>query len=454
MFDLFTSKQIFKPSEGFSTDDRKRVYLAMHGKQIGLGMDKQYEDSIISQVYDHANDFDLKFKLAARRGNVESDYQDILESMSKPDKALEIQSNSGSKIWVRKTQEGKYQLKLKPAGDDTYSDPMTFLTLGGIAKLIKDTVKDSSASGGYKNASLVEYSAPRPVFAMGDIKMSQKHKDAGSLRNYAKKVEQFTKKKLASVPKETIQKANATMTRFFQDSKTAFSMRFRAQNLSSILGSNFMSQIQLKDAGKKVHSGGYLGPEARAKASTDMFGTVRDEAGKNGKQFEKYGYAGCSDFSKDVSLGGSVSHYGDVIVHFKKENIFGRATYTMDDSLGPSHNGILPGLVGMDGVTMGTGTTSYRATEGIQKIASDKAYAAAIEGPEKLRDAAQGYSSYIEMQYHGKLTIQQDVGQMCFTDESAMTKYLTKKSKKILKDCGIKVYVMRGRKPQQVSLDD
>lgn len=51
-------------------------------------------------------------------------------------------------------------------------------------------------------------------------------------------------------------------------------------------------------------------------------------------------------------------------------------------------------------------------------MGSDAAYAAAVKGDiGKVRDVA-GVGRYVEAQYHGELTMQQDVAEICFEYKS------------------------------------
>lgn len=197
---------------------------------------------------------------------------------------------------------------------------------------------------------------------VGKAKIADSYKDVGSLKNFEATAAALKKSLYSGVTDAQIERASQTMTELIKSDKIAFTMRIPADVLESILDTHFMGQVELQDRGMKVDSGGTLDPALRARASKNMFGTVHRN--KNGDQFEKYGYISTSDFTKDDEAG-DASQYGNIIVHFKKDRMFGRSTYTMGDSLGHARSSdVLPGMIGTDGTASGMGTQHYDKQRG------------------------------------------------------------------------------------------
>ena len=135
-------------------------------------------------------------------------------------------------------------------------------------------------------------------------------------------------------------------------------------------------------------------------------------------EFERYGYLVTSDVTKFNASG-----YGDVTVRFKKGNLLNRTTYTIDDSLGPSlgdeliagsvKKGSLTGLFYPNNPTEAcTLYEAFRNAEGL--TGSPRDWARKIENG----------SAYLELQYHGALTID-DVASMNFKSSMPSSELLS-----------------------------
>lgn len=163
--------------------------------------------------------------------------------------------------------------------------------------------------------------------------------------------------------------------------------------------------------------------DARAQASKNMFGadvnpadayTTDPEKSKPFKALEKYGYLGDKKL-KDVMKQNTASGYGgggaSGILIFDKDRMSHRTTYTIGDSLGGGyHNDLLPQLY-TRGYDICCNTNSYNSPSE-DEINNCKT-------AEQLKHAL-GEWSYIELQYHGKVT-PQDVKGICIKESTILS---------------------------------
>lgn len=155
--------------------------------------------------------------------------------------------------------------------------------------------------------------------------------------------------------------------------------------IDKIFGSWFKNQIET-GTGK-----GLVDVAARKKASTTLFGTP---AGTAAVDYERYGFLMDRDILAQAKSGiaGQYWSYGDGIqVRFKKDKVI--ATFTMEDSLG---SGLFPSLCSDPKITS---FTQYAGRGG-------KAIVVSTANTRSAVDATRNFAcSYIELQYHGKLTL-------------------------------------------------
>lgn len=206
---------------------------------------------------------------------------------------------------------------------------------------------------------------------------------------------------------------------------SAYSMRFRSANIDKLIESGrFMNQFETGT------SGGTLNAKYRRQATNQLFGL----SGKRLKkpEFEKYGYFGNKDAYKDFAYNltsyNGVFQYGDVIIHFKKDKVANKTTFTVNNSLGPAvskkvvaDNPNRPSLVGIDNRVL--------------KKTVDLLKAGKIETPEEASKALG--VRYLEVQYHGDVNLS-DVSSMYFTNTPS------EKQIQSLKEFGINLYVKEG----------
>ena len=204
----------------------------------------------------------------------------------------------------------------------------------------------------------------------------------------------------------------------------AYSMRVNARDLESIINGGFKNQFETGT------SGGTLSKEQRKKASKRLFGNGGD---MKDSEFEKYGYLGSMDFAVD-SASSMTGQYGKTIVKFKKGNLKDRVTYTIDDSLGNAvFNRVCGGKIGDKCSISGVPIDEIDTVSDFFEHATRADYYNAD-------DVAQIMGMrYWELQYHGKLTID-DVESICFTKADKASDEIIKQ----LKEHKVKVYELKG----------
>lgn len=208
----------------------------------------------------------------------------------------------------------------------------------------------------------------------------------------------------------------------------AYSMRVNAKDLQNIIDGGFKNQFETKT------SGGTLSKRDRMTASYRLFGN--DATNMLDSEFEKYGYLGSTDFKVDYKTS-AASQYGKTIVKFKKDNLNGRVTYTVDDSLGNALYGeVVGGKIGDECSISGVPVFS---TDDLLEYFKESDWND-IDNADELAQIMG--CRYWEIQFHGKLTID-DVESICFTktDRDKVNEEMIKQ----LKDHGVKVYEIRGR---------
>lgn len=205
----------------------------------------------------------------------------------------------------------------------------------------------------------------------------------------------------------------------------AFSMRVSSKNLPNIIENGFLSQFETKT------SGGTLSKSDRMMASKNLFDA--DVLKMDDSEFEKYGYLSSMDFSVDAKTS-ATSQYGKTIIHFDKEKLKDRVTYTVDDSLGNAlYKEVVGGKVGEECSV--SGIPVYNVDDLLEYFKNSDWDA--IDNADELAQLMG--CRYWELQYHGNLTID-DVESVCFTKTDRPTKTLIEQ----LKERGIRVYRVKG----------
>lgn len=207
---------------------------------------------------------------------------------------------------------------------------------------------------------------------------------------------------------------------------SAYSMRFKSANIDKLIESGkFMNQFETGT------NGGLVNAKYRRQATNQLFGLSGKRLKKS--EFEKYGYFGNKDAFKDYTHNstswGGVGQYGDVIIHFAKDKVANKTTFTVNNSLGPAvyqelvaDNPNRPNLVGID--------------KELLKETVDLLKSGNIKTPEEASKALG--VRYLEAQYHGDVNLS-DVSSMYFTNNTPSEKQIQS-----LKEFGINLYVKEG----------
>ena len=215
--------------------------------------------------------------------------------------------------------------------------------------------------------------------------------------------------------KETVEKALKTLI-----DNGDFCMRVNKNSLENIIeDKRFKTQIETGI------SGGTYNPDLRKKATEILFGADSSKIPNNA--YEKYGFL--TEKDKSITfLNGDADNYGNIIVQFKKENLFNRTTYTIGDSLNNISNKslIFAGKVSEPSVCA---------------VPLDKFTNTIIQASKDFNNNSintiskfceKSMVDYIELQYHGELTFN-DIEIIHYQDS------IDENLKKSLEKSGIKV---------------
>ena len=189
--------------------------------------------------------------------------------------------------------------------------------------------------------------------------------------------------------------------------------------LESLFSSHFKSQIET-GTGK-----GMVNVSSRKRAAQELFGC--DIASMKPIEFEKYGFLMDKDILAQAKSGIANQYwsYGDGIqIRFRKDKVI--ATFTMEDSL---HSGLKPSLVTDPRIT------SFGYHKGITY--TDLIKNSVIEATHNWA------SSYIELQYHGNLTL--DCIESIFIPEKVLPK-ISAKVLGLMRKTGATLYSERNGK--------
>ena len=196
-----------------------------------------------------------------------------------------------------------------------------------------------------------------------------------------------------------------------------FGMDIRSEYLENVVAEGFKNQFQTHT------SQGALSFSAREQATKQLFGS--DTGRMQPADFERYGYL----VSRDISAYNS-SGYGDTTVRFKRERVLQRLTYTTDDSLYPASIGeVIGGTVSTNSIA-GIWRHNMSARELLSRVRDSESYI----GDVSTWVGRVTHGSYLEVQYHGALTIE-DVASINFKSNPPSQSLLRK-----LRSKGVKVY--------------
>lgn len=222
-----------------------------------------------------------------------------------------------------------------------------------------------------------------------------------------------------------------TMRDIFE--KNDFCMRLNKNVLPLIAESKFMNQFETGNAPLGLTFG------QRRAVAKKMF-TIPEDA--EGSEYEKYGFLGSKnpkdDFKDDENFTGD---YGDTIVRFKKRNLMHRTTFTIGDSLFNCINDnvrsspvINPQIAS---IQRGHVNEVIYGLNVVENADAEKSY---------LDIQALTRQKYVELQYHGNLTID-DVESVTFNKKTTnVNSPEVRKIIAMLKERGIKCYLVDSKK--------
>lgn len=244
-----------------------------------------------------------------------------------------------------------------------------------------------------------------------------------SLENYNTYADKRIDKNFNSINKSQKEFLKETIDTIVE--KNDFSMMIDSDIVQDVIDKGFLNQFETQT------SGGSLNYGWRRAATKQLFGADADNMKPS--EFEKYGFLGSKNTYESFKTFGT-SQYGDVIVKFKKDNLIDRTTYTIDDSLGLAlMKKIIGGKVGVNSNIGGVRTDGIKQITELFMFMNDDAFDNATKVAQSLG------GRYWELQYHGKLTIE-DVESMTF--KSTPDEKIVRK----LKENNVKVYVLNERR--------
>ena len=217
------------------------------------------------------------------------------------------------------------------------------------------------------------------------------------------------------------------------EENSAFFMRYKSQYFEKLIETDkFMNLFETGI------SGGVPNIEARMKVSKNLFGHNLEK-----ETFifsEKYGYLSSKDFLEDIDFFSKrygTSQYGDIIISFNKDKIKDRITYTLDDSLLAGATKAVVSGDFKDNLSLGIDKYNLKKYYEILKDLSENNDAISLTKEIKKEN---GFFRYIELQYHGDITLD-DVNEICFSKDLPKEDII-----KILKDKNIKLFRLEDEK--------
>lgn len=228
------------------------------------------------------------------------------------------------------------------------------------------------------------------------------------------------KNKISTSDKKIVEKTLDDIVR-----TSEYSIRIKSKDLESLVTDNrFKNQFETNT------SGGTVSKDYRKEATTQLFGANTKKLKKS--DYEKYGYLGNKDYLKDFDHNktwGGTDQYGDVIFRFDKKALKGRVTMTVNNSLGNAVNKRV------------IASSTEKANIGCIELNSINEYTDLIKNNKfnSVEDLVNKIDvRYIELQYHGKLTLG-EVKEVCFTQDVPEKSLI-----EALKGHNIKAYKIEG----------
>lgn len=245
----------------------------------------------------------------------------------------------------------------------------------------------------FVNNNIIEKAKTKQPASSGESREQQNNVPI-TLQNYDKAMEEFRTQRINSVEDlNSFSIMNENLNNLVNNNE--FRMRFPTDD-SEVLKS-ILKDGRLKTQFETNTSGGQLNKDIRKEASQNLFNTPKNI---NARDYEKYGYLGSKDITKDWNP--QLLFYGDGMVTLKKESIIDRTTITVGDSLRDAVDGrFIMGskVTNIDSlICVGRPNMINELNKRVEESIENKG----------IDDASMvGYAtrSYFELQYHGDVTL-------------------------------------------------
>lgn len=252
-----------------------------------------------------------------------------------------------------------------------------------------------------------------------------------SLQYHQRAEENFRQTYGANIPQVIQEKVSDALKEAFK--VNGFYMQIKAEFIENVVDEHFKNQFEVggRSGGASFDARDMSPRNDRVAAAMQLFDVDYKTMGK--KDYEKYGYLNSMDFDTATN---NLNWYGDTLVRFKKENVWDRTTYTMTDSLG------LETVAGRVNNPSIAGFSKWRIDSGVLTESSINDALASVRDPKEFANRLYGRSPYLELQYHGELSIR-DVEEITYgvRNRSGQVSMPTLSVQKRIAKLGIKQYV-------------
>ena len=253
-----------------------------------------------------------------------------------------------------------------------------------------------------------------------------------SLQNFEKYQQDWERQHFRGFSAEDRKYLHEQFQKVFENN--GFYMNIDSRHLENVADEHFKNQFETggRSGGAEYDASDMTPSNGRVRAAIQLFGLDYQKLRR--EEYEKYGSMQTLDLATAAAR--SPSGYGDALVRFKRENVWDRTTYTLGDSLGPAYQRDL-----VAGKISDSQFTGIEASDARFLLHRAQQAESLVTDAQKWNDAMQGgWGSYLELQYHGSLTMH-DVESIVFTRPYSIpdTRVLNK-----LRSFGVKLYKYEG----------
>ena len=327
----------------------------------------------------------------------------------------------GDETRIAKDSNGNY-IYLK--ANTSYEDYRKALETGDWNNVMHDTkinteIKKTVVNAHKEMYNIINDESLKDSEKIGEIKDIPK--TLSNFESHSKNwYESNLKNKISTSDKKIVEKTLDDIVR-----TSEYSIRIKSKDLESLVTDNrFKNQFETNT------SGGTVSKDHRREATTQLFGANTKKLKKS--DYEKYGYLGNKDYLKDFDhnrMWGGTDQYGDVIFRFDKKALKGRVTMTVNNSLG---NAVNKKVIASSTEKANIGCIELNAINKYTDLIKNNKFNSVEDLVNKIN------VRYIELQYHGKLTLG-EVKEVCFTQDVPEKSLI-----EALKGHNIKAYKIEG----------